>query len=105
MKHIRCRHAAGLLLGLASVGAAQAADTPIGAPQDWSSRAVVHRQPMTPDEFNAAGRGAQLQAAYRDPRYVAAVLRRIENEAADFAESSPEPEANELYTDVLVGSY
>ena len=88
MKHIRCGHAAGLLLGLASVGAAQAADTPIGAPQDWSSRAVVHRQPMTPDEFNAAGRGAQLQAAYRDPRYVASVLRRIENEAALAAKST-----------------
>jgi pyruvate dehydrogenase E1 component alpha subunit len=26
-------------------------------------------------------------------------------EAADFAESSPEPEPSELYTDVLVGSY
>jgi pyruvate dehydrogenase E1 component alpha subunit len=26
-------------------------------------------------------------------------------EAADFAESSPEPEAYELYTDVVVGSY
>jgi len=26
-------------------------------------------------------------------------------EAADFAESSPEPEAGELYTDVLVGEY
>jgi pyruvate dehydrogenase E1 component alpha subunit len=26
-------------------------------------------------------------------------------EAADFAESSPEPEPPELYTDVLVGSY
>jgi pyruvate dehydrogenase E1 component alpha subunit len=26
-------------------------------------------------------------------------------EAADFAESSPEPAAGELYTDILVGSY
>ena len=26
-------------------------------------------------------------------------------EAADFAESSPEPQPGELYTDVLVGAY
>jgi pyruvate dehydrogenase E1 component alpha subunit len=26
-------------------------------------------------------------------------------EAAEFAEKSPEPEASELYTDVLVGEY
>jgi pyruvate dehydrogenase E1 component alpha subunit len=26
-------------------------------------------------------------------------------EAADFAESSPEPDPSELYTDVLVGDY
>ena len=32
-------------------------------------------------------------------------IRRIVNEAADFAESTPEPEPGELYTDVLVGSY
>ncbi|WNO55046.1 pyruvate dehydrogenase (acetyl-transferring) E1 component subunit alpha [Stakelama saccharophila] len=32
-------------------------------------------------------------------------IRRIVNEAADFAESTPEPEAGELYTDVLVESY
>ncbi len=32
-------------------------------------------------------------------------IRRISNEAADFAESSPEPAAPELYTDVLVGAY
>ena len=32
-------------------------------------------------------------------------IRQIVTEAADFAESSPEPEASELYTDVLVGAY
>jgi pyruvate dehydrogenase E1 component alpha subunit len=32
-------------------------------------------------------------------------VRRISNEAADFAETSPEPDVAELYTDVLVGSY
>lgn len=32
-------------------------------------------------------------------------IRATVSEAADFAEKSPEPEANELYTDVLVGNY
>ena len=32
-------------------------------------------------------------------------IRAIVNEAADFAESSPEPELSELYTDVLVEQY
>ena len=32
-------------------------------------------------------------------------IRKQVNEAADFAESSPEPEPSELYTDVLVESY
>jgi len=32
-------------------------------------------------------------------------IRKIVAEAADFGESSPEPDASELYTDVLVGQY
>ena len=32
-------------------------------------------------------------------------IRAVVNEAADFAEQSPEPALDELYTDVLVGSY
>jgi pyruvate dehydrogenase E1 component alpha subunit len=32
-------------------------------------------------------------------------IRKIVSEAADFAESTPEPEPQELYTDVLVGKY
>ena len=32
-------------------------------------------------------------------------IRLIVSESADFAESSPEPEAGELYTDVLVDTY
>ncbi|NVD43851.1 pyruvate dehydrogenase (acetyl-transferring) E1 component subunit alpha [Altererythrobacter sp. HHU K3-1] len=32
-------------------------------------------------------------------------IRKIVGEAADFAENSPEPDAQELYTDVLVGQY
>ena len=32
-------------------------------------------------------------------------IRKIVNEAADFAEQAPEPEAAELYTDILVETY
>ena len=32
-------------------------------------------------------------------------IRKVVSEAADFAENSPEPEASELYTDVLVEEY
>ncbi|MFM2100492.1 MAG: hypothetical protein RLZZ366_2031 [Pseudomonadota bacterium] len=32
-------------------------------------------------------------------------IKKIVSEAADFAESSPEPDPSELYTDVLVGNY
>jgi len=32
-------------------------------------------------------------------------IRKIVSEAADFAESSPEPGLAELYTDVLVDTY
>jgi pyruvate dehydrogenase E1 component alpha subunit len=32
-------------------------------------------------------------------------IRKIVSEAADFAESSPEPDPSDLYTDVLVGQY
>ncbi|MBL0227573.1 hypothetical protein [Thermomonas sp.] len=47
---------------------------------DWSSRAVIHRQPLAPDELKRRGRDAELQQRYRDPRYVASVLRRFEAE-------------------------
>jgi pyruvate dehydrogenase E1 component alpha subunit len=32
-------------------------------------------------------------------------IRKIVTEAADFAETSPEPQPSELYTDVLVEEY
>ena len=34
-----------------------------------------------------------------------AEIRKIVNEAADFSENTPEPEPQELYTDVLVETY
>ena len=36
---------------------------------------------------------------------IEAEVRKQVNESADFAESTPEPDPKELYTDVLVGSY
>jgi pyruvate dehydrogenase E1 component alpha subunit len=39
-----------------------------------------------------------------DTKVIDKEIRQIVTEAADFAESSPEPEAHELYTDVLVGA-
>ena len=91
MKYSRCKDAGLLLAGVISVGAVQAqtataqgaarAEAPIPAIQDWSSRAVIHRKPMTPDEFEAAGRSPEMAQRYRDPRYVAALMRRIESEA------------------------
>ena len=59
---------------------AQAGETPIGAPQDWSNRAVIYRNAKTPDELLTAGRSADMNRLYRNPRYVAAVLQRVERE-------------------------
>ncbi|ABQ67589.1 Pyruvate dehydrogenase (acetyl-transferring) [Rhizorhabdus wittichii RW1] len=50
-------------------------------------------------ELEAAGVGEdELRTLEKD-------IRAIVTEAADFAEQSPEPEPEELYTDVLVGQY
>lgn len=68
------------LYGSSLHAADQTASGPIGAPQDWSSRVIIHHKPLTPDEFEAAGRTREMAAAYRDPRYVASVLRRVEAE-------------------------
>ena len=50
-------------------------------------------------DLNAAGIGEDAL------KEIDKEIRQIVTEAADFAESSPEPEAGELYTDVLVGAY
>nr|WP_277991332.1 pyruvate dehydrogenase (acetyl-transferring) E1 component subunit alpha [Sphingomonas panni] len=50
-------------------------------------------------ELNAAGvQEDELKA-------IEAEIRKVVNAAADFAESAPEPDAKELYTDVLVETY
>jgi len=51
------------------------------------------------DDLDAAGiHEDELKAIDKE-------IRAIVNEAADFAETSPEPDPAELYTDVLVGNY
>lgn len=91
MKHIRCRHAAVLLSGVLSAGAAQAqtikaqdgakSDAPIPAITDWSSRSVIYGKAKLPEEFARGAAGdAEMARKYRDPRYVAQVLRRIDSE-------------------------
>lgn len=50
-------------------------------------------------ELNAAGvEEAELKA-------IETAIRKAVNEAADFAEQAPEPDPDELYTDVLAGAY
>ncbi|MEN9311725.1 MAG: hypothetical protein RLY77_1850, partial [Pseudomonadota bacterium] len=71
-----------VLCGLSSAHAADKTTDPnnIPAVTDWSSRSVVYSKPMTPDEFAAAGRSADMARLYNDPRYVAQLLRRIDSE-------------------------
>jgi hypothetical protein len=91
MKHIQRRNAVVLLAGVISVGAVQAqtvkapdgakSEAPIPAITDWSSRSVIHRKPKMPDEFARTAAGdAEMSRLYRDPRYTAQLLRRIESE-------------------------
>lgn len=91
MKHQQFRNAGILLVGAMSVGAVQAqtakgreganSEAPIPAVTDWSSRSVIHAPAMAPDEFDETVRVADARSIYRDPRYVASVLRRVEAEA------------------------
>lgn len=108
MKLIRCRDAVVLLSGVLSVGAVQAqavsaqegakAESPIPSVQDWSSRSVIYAAAMTPDEFEPAARSAETQSPYRDPRYVASVLRRIEAEAPTSSQrGGPAPASMAMY--------
>ena len=54
---------------------------------------------MPPSELAKLGVGEdELKAIDKE-------IKDIVVEAANFAEDAPEPEAAELYTDVLVGSY
>lgn len=75
-------------------------------PAKYRSREEVQDVREKSDAIEAVKR--ELYAAGIDEEALKAIdkeIRQIVTEAADFAESSPEPEAKELYTDVLVGAY
>jgi pyruvate dehydrogenase E1 component alpha subunit len=48
---------------------------------------------------------AAVGVSEADLKAIETEIRKIVGEAADFAESTPEPDPAELYTDVLVGTY
>ena len=54
-----------------------------------------------------AARAELLQRGVAEDRIkeIEKQIRSVVNEAADFAENSPEPDMSELYTDILVESY
>ena len=63
------------------------------------------REKQRPDR-RRQGRAARRAASSEDElKDIDKRIRAAVAEAADFAESSPEPEPAELYTDVLVESY
>ena len=68
-------------------------------------RAVLARQKSDPIEHckrDILNAGAADEAALKD---LEKEVRAIVADAADFAESAAEPDARELFTDVLVGTY
>ena len=75
-------------------------------PAKYRSREEVQDVREKSDAIEAVKRDlAAAGVGEDDLKAIDKEIRQIVTEAADFAESSPEPEANELYTDVLVGSY
>ena len=87
--------AVAVLVGMCGIGSAQAQSAvakgdggdKIPVVRDWSSRSVIHRNPRTPEEFERAGRTADMRARYRDPRYVASLMRRIDAEGTSQPQS------------------
>lgn len=75
-------------------------------PAKYRSRDEVQAVRDKSDPIEAAKRELEAMGVSEDAlKAIDKEIRGIVNEAADFAESSPEPEAAELYTDVLVDSY
>ncbi|WP_426164170.1 pyruvate dehydrogenase (acetyl-transferring) E1 component subunit alpha [Sandarakinorhabdus sp. DWP1-3-1] len=76
-------------------------------PAKYRSREEVQAMREKSDPIEQAKREI-IEAGFADEVALKAIdkeVRDIVTAAADFAESSPEPEASELYTDVLVGTY
>ncbi len=75
-------------------------------PAKYRSRDEVQAVRDKSDPIEAARRELEKLGVGEDAlKDIDKEIRRIVSEAADFGESSPEPDAAELYTDVLVGRY
>ena len=75
-------------------------------PAKYRSREEVQAVRDKSDPIEAAKRDLEAMCVTEDAlKEIDKDIRRIIAEAADFAETSPEPEAAELYTDVLVERY
>ena len=75
-------------------------------PAKYRSRDEVQAVREKSDPIEHAKRELEAAGVSEDAiRAIDKAIKAIVNEAADFAEQSPEPELGELHTDVLVGSY
>jgi pyruvate dehydrogenase E1 component alpha subunit len=75
-------------------------------PAKYRSREEVQAVRDKSDPIEAVKRElAAAGASEEDLKAIDTEIKKIVVEAADFAEQAPEPDAKELYTDILVGSY
>jgi pyruvate dehydrogenase E1 component alpha subunit len=75
-------------------------------PAKYRSREEVQSVREKSDPIEHAKRELEAAGVSEDElKKVEAEIRKVVNEAADFAESAPEPDPAELYTEVLVESY
>jgi pyruvate dehydrogenase E1 component alpha subunit len=75
-------------------------------PAKYRSREEVQAVREKSDPIERAKRELEAMGAKEDElKKIDADIKRIVVEAADFAEQSPEPEAAELYTDILAEAY
>jgi pyruvate dehydrogenase E1 component alpha subunit len=75
-------------------------------PMKYRSREEVQAVREKSDPIEAAKRELENAGVSEDEiKQIDKEIRQIVIEAADYAEQAPEPDASELYTDVLVGTY
>jgi pyruvate dehydrogenase E1 component alpha subunit len=75
-------------------------------PAKYRSREEVQAVREKSDSIEHARRELEAMGMKEDDlKPIEAEIRKIVAEAADFAESTPEPDPAELYTDVLVEAY
>ena len=75
-------------------------------PAKYRSRDEVQSMRDTSDPIERAKKELEGHGIKEDElKSIEQEIRKVVNEAADFAEQTPEPDAAELYTDVLVESY